>query len=165
MSRVNVRTNKADFVGSVFYNINRMTGYTFGVSPADHYLYSDGGTENGVLVDYITLEPLDEKGEDIISALTYDHTVWKRIFNEDDYYNGDWFLFGQTWLPWFAPPPTNDGKGWLRRGDPNDNSVSNKASIPVLIPTAMSAVKVLGITLAAYYGVNYGYRIARQQLR
>lgn len=164
MSReMNERTNKADLLGSLIYNINASTGFALGVGPDDHYLYSDGITGTPHPKDYITGEEIDESSIDVGSFLTYDHTMFIGTLDNVDYYKGDWFLFGISWLPWFPPPAKPDGKGRYRRYDMKYNTVFNKARSDVLIPTMITIGKVTGIAVGTYYGLKLGWRLARDR--
>ena len=119
-------TNKADFFGSLMFNVNYMTGFLLGDPTAiQMQLHSDTCFHGGEQVNYISLvEDTVDYGDPGIGALTFDDTHYMNPMTDEDWAKGDWFLFGRTFLPWFAPPKGTNG-GYVRRNDSNDATAFN----------------------------------------
>ena len=151
-------TNQSDLLGSIFYNFNQMTGWMLGdPSDVDIKLYSDIVIHDGKHVDYITLaEATEPPGAGFIS-LTYDDTTYLNNVTQEEWEQGDWFLFGIKSLPWF-PMPSDGAGGYLRRNNAGYVSRFNKARSSVLTPTLITAAKLTGASMGVYYGTKYGYR-------
>jgi len=154
-------TNKADFFGSLMYNVNYMTGFLLGDPTAIQLqLHSDTCFHDGKQVNYISLvEDTVDYGDPGVTALAYENTHYMNPMTDEEWAKGDWFLFGRTFLPWFAPPKGTNG-GYVRRHDMNDVTAFNKASFPVLIPTLVTAAKVGAAVTAVGAASWYGYKYA-----
>ena len=154
-------TNKADFFGSLMYNVNYMTGFLLGDPTAIQLqLHSDTCFHDGKQVNYISLvEDTVDYGDPGITALAYENTHYMNPMSDEEWAQGDWFLFGRTFLLWFAPPKGTNG-GYVRRHDMNDVTAFNKASFPVLIPTLVTAAKVGAAVTAVGAASWYGYKYA-----
>jgi hypothetical protein len=148
-----IYTNEATFLGSVYYNLNAMTGNLLGrPSTEDYFKYSDVIDSNNQAIDYITGEVQPDAW-----TLNNDYTTWVWTVDQDEWLKGDWFLFGKTWLPWFPQP--SDGSGnYLRRNSVNQVTSFNKARWEVLKPTLLSAAKIIGPTAAVAAAGWYGYK-------
>ena len=148
-----IYTNKATFLGSVYYNLNELAGNLLGApSTEDYFTYSDVVDANGQAQDYITSQV---KPDAWTLENDYTTTVW--TVPEDEWEKGDWFLFGKTWLPWFPQP--SDGNGnYLRRNDITQVTSFNKARWAVLMPTLMTIAKIAGPTIAVGVAGWYGYK-------
>jgi len=155
--------NQSSFLGSVFYNINEMSGRLFYTPTADDYLmYSDLVWINNKLYDYVTNELADESKDkfgDAYNELSYSKTVFASKFDENDFAKGGYNLLGMSWLPWFPPPKFQDSDAYIFRNTIGHGPVYfNKARSEVLMPTLMTAGKLAGITLLGWYGAKFIYR-------
>jgi len=159
--------NQADKWGSLKYNINHATGFLMGApTPNDIFLYSDlVWSPAQTTVDYVTFI---KEYTDLVNGanLTGQQRTRQYPMDVERWQKGDWFIAGQTWLPWFAPPVNPDPKAdpvleyYTMRTDDTFGLVYNQFSMPVLKPTLMSVAKLVGIGIGSYYGVKYGYRAA-----
>ena len=155
-------TNKADFFGSLMFNVNYMTGFLLGDPTAiQMQLHSDTCFHDSKQVNYISLveDTVDYGDAPGMGALVESDTHYMSALTDEEWAQGDWFLFGRTFLPWFAPPKGTNG-GYVRRHDINYVTAFNKASFPVLIPTLVTAAKVGAAVTAVGTASWYGYKYA-----
>jgi hypothetical protein len=161
MSRPSQQTNHSDLLGSIYYDVNAMSGFMLGEPTAAQVrLYSDIVNTNGH-TDYITGEAQDVAN---MAALTYDDTTYLNNISKDEWEEGDWFLFGMKSLPWFPLPsdPNNPG-GYIRRNNAKFETKFNKARSAVLIPTAITAAKIGGVVVGAYFASKMAYKMMKKK--
>lgn len=151
-------TNNTDFAGSLMYNLNFLIGTTPTLD--DMVKYSDVVYNSGTYKDYVTLQPTTLDGT-ATSFISYDNTIY--VYSEDEatYETGDWFLFGQTWLPFFPPPSVNGQYQFRKRID--NQIYYNKARMGVLLPTMITVGKLAGITAGVYFGGKMAYKLAKNR--
>ena len=153
--------NHSDFLGSLMYNINAMTGFALGgPSFADGQLYSDVAYMNATMQDYITAK---DATVDVGGYISGQDTTYRHVIPFDEWVEGNWFLFGQHWLPWLAPPqdPTDSTK-YIKRMNIKNEIKYNSARSDVLIPTMLSIAKLTGIGVGAWYGGKLLYKVGRK---
>ena len=141
-------TNKADFIGSLMYNINEMTYFIFSSNTDDQaHKYSDLYPNAGNYTNYITgvNDTTFTQGGGITGA----NTTYTDQLRPDQYEAGDWFIFGLKFLPWFPPPSDEEGVH-IYRYNWNHDIYFNKASTAVLIPTATTAAKIGGMAVITF---------------
>eukprot|EP00035_Acanthoeca_spectabilis_P019360 m.420825 g.420825 ORF g.420825 m.420825 type:complete len:161 (+) comp16846_c2_seq32:7548-8030(+) len=143
-------SNQADFGGSLMYNINEMTGFMLSENTDDAaHKYSDViAPGNNTYNDYITNQAA--QGFTQLGGVTGANTTYRAILTQAQYEEGDWFVGGQTWLPWFPPPSDGQG-GYIYRHDWQNTVYFNKARSAVLIPTATTVAKIGGIGLVTFF--------------
>ena len=128
-------------------------------------LYSDIVYSDGHFIDYISGASMDGvvPGSGT-NALTGTNTTYLNNVTQQDWEDGDWFLFGMTFLPWFPMPadPNNPG-GYIRRNNASYETKFNKARVAVLIPTGITVAKIAGVSLGAYYGSKLAYRMYKKR--
>jgi len=160
-------TNTADFMGSLSYNLNSALGFTLGdPTQTEIVLYSDlVWTPNSdhtfrIAVDYWSRVEREIEKEDW-SALEGDAGYTTGVdLTKDDWQDGDWFLGGLKWLPWFAPPPHRSKKDtYVIRFNDLHQIMYNPLSMPVLQPTMMSMAKLAGIGLGTYFTLVMSYKL------
>ena len=151
-------TNTSDFMGSLVYNITTSVGLAPSMSDAE--LYSDVVYINDVLSDYITGQPTSM---DVGGYLDGDQSTVAAYISKEEWEQGDWFLFGQKWLPWLAPPTNPLGNSdYVRRDRFGADTRYNSARIEVLGPTLVSAAKVAAIAYAGVLTVREAFRLIRR---
>ena len=160
MSRPTLLTNHASIIGSLYYNINQVSGWMLG-NPTDMemMLYSDIVYVDGGFSDYLTGTsiPSGFPPGSGTNALTYDNSTYKHSLTQEEWEQGDWFLGGMTFLPWFAPAPDPNTPGNYLRRDGHFETRYNKMRSAVLIPTGITAAKIAGVGLGAYFGSKLAY--------
>lgn len=157
-----IYTNKATLMGSAYWKLNSSLGFLFG-SPSedDIFTYSDLIDGNDALMhDYITGESIS--AAQTASLMLYgDDTAHVWTVSQAEYEKGTWFLFGQTFLPWFPMPSDGNGE-YLRRNNNAQVTSFNKLRMDVLTPTLMTVAKigvpVAAVTLGSYYGYKKFYK-------
>lgn len=159
-------TNQVDFLGSLYYNFNYMTGFALGYPSAqDMILYSDivgltsqGG--DGLYHDYLDYSVVDTTlyGSPGTNALSGNNSYFQSTITEEEWAQGDWFLLGIKQLPWF-PMPKGADNVYHKRYNTHDQSVAfNKARRDVLMPTALTVAKLAAAGGALYYGGKMAYK-------
>jgi hypothetical protein len=148
---ISTTSNSADFIGSLVYNVTTALGLA--PSMIDAELYSDVVYINHVLSDYVTGQATSL---DVGGYLMGDQATVAAYISREEWENGDWFLFGQKWLPWLAPPPNPLGNSaYVRRDRFGAGTRYNSARMAVLIPTLLSFAKITGIGVTGWYASKY----------
>jgi hypothetical protein len=161
LSRPSQQVNHSDFMGSLFYNFNAMTGFALGgPSPTDGQLYSDVVFLNGGTKDYVTG---NDATVDVGGYIMSGDTTYQNIISRNEWEEGDWFLFGQHWLPMLAPPQDpNDSTKYIRRNNASYETKFNSARSDVLMPTLMTFAKLAGIGIGTWYGGKLLYKVGKK---
>ena len=167
MSRPALLTNHASILGSMYYNVNELSGWMLS-EPTDveMRLYSDIVTGPGSSwIDYLNGDsiPSGYPPGPGTNALTYDNTTYKNSLSQADWEKGDWFLFGMTFLPWFAPAPDPETPGNYLRRDGHWETRYNKMRSQVLIPTAITAAKIGGVGVGVYFGSKLANKMYKKR--
>lgn len=154
-------TNQTDFTGSLMYNINVMTGYMINANTDEAaHKYSDMIESIGTTgyEDYLT--GIKDPTFTQHGGVTGPNTTYSHTMAQAEYETGDWFLMGKIWLPWFPPPSDGQG-GYQKRSSWNGTThtdttiLFNKARSDVLIPTAITTAKLIGIGVVGLFTTKY----------
>ena len=158
---MSMTSNSSSVWGALYYNFNEVTGSMLGEPTVrDRMLYSDivDPLFSIEFVNYLTGVPETDMSKGSPSVSVVSDTI-----SPEEWLAGDWFLFGQTWLPWFAPiNPPDQGDRYLIRRSVTREMMYNPLSMPILTPTLMSMAKVTGIGLGGYFGAKYGYEAVQR---
>ena len=158
--------------GALMYNINEKFGWMLGdPTPEEVVLYSDLVYSDNALYDmflspetsfkqYEKDEKKDQKLIDVASnALTYSNACRIIIYDFPTYqklYAKTDGLFGFTWLPWNPVGIEKDTNYWVKlRYDKNTPIKVNPMRKEVLMIKLMTTGKILGISLATFYGGRF----------
>jgi len=162
-------SNSTDLAGAFLYNVQAIAGFPLGVPPAENIIkYSDlqwFQTNPIFLVDYVTQVALDVDPDYVktFNAAMDVRPIPQPIsMTAEEWLQGTWFLAGQKWLPWFAPPsdPANPDKYLIRKS--TNGVFYNPLSMPVLQPTLVTMAKIAGIGAVTYFGAKVGYKVIRK---
>jgi len=159
------KVNQSDFLGSLRYNLNELTGYIAGdPDPESVHKYSDIYASVTGKRHYISDEISDiaERIDDGLYSPDYLTQRWGGLAADE--MDPDTYLLGLTFLPWFAAPedPLIPGTFVKRRGRNGDWNY-NKASSAVLVPTMLTVVKIGGVAVGSFYVVKYGYKYIKKR--
>ena len=164
--------NEADFLGSLYYNINAMTGFMLYTPDRQHAaLYSDmmhtQPLDGKTMTDYATGKTVtNEEAGDIWKHLNYDETYKLAVMTPDEYKAIEpyYTLLGLSWLPWF-PIPQDEKGNRLRRYDVKNRTRFNKARWEVLEPTLMTVGKLTAAALLGLSVVKFAFNQISRRFR